>query len=251
MNPLILADNRFLDAVPTATGVTDDSPLFVRDLRTYTFLQFPAAGTNYLTVNCGSAQPADCLAVIGHNLKTAGALVSLESSPDNAAWTQRVAPFTPTSDRAFLRPFVKVYSLWWRLKVVTATIAPRLAVAMVGARIEFPFPPDNKFAPFIESVEEDANDSKTGNPLGVVIRYFPAEIKPQFSHIDREWVEEIYRPFRESYSRYRKYFFWAWDVDTYPDLVLFVKDVGKYDPTVSVLAYYDALKLDLKGVMER
>lgn len=251
MNPIILNDNRFMDAIPTATGTAAGyDVLNIRDMRPYTWWRAAAAGTSYLTVDCGSAAAADCLAVIGHNLLSAGALISLETSLDNAAWTQRLAPFTPTSNRAFLRPFVRVYARYWRIKIVTAAVAPQLAVVMIGERIDFPFPPDS-FAPYSESVEVESTRSKTGNPLGEVVRYFPVDVKPVFSHVDRVWVEETYRPFREDYSRYRKFFFWAWDTDTYPDQVFFLQDVGKYDPTVSVLAYYDKLKLDLKGVMER
>jgi hypothetical protein len=247
--PIILADNRFLDAVPTATGVTDGSALNVRDCRTYTLLQFAAAGTNYLTVDCGSPSSADCLAVIGHNLYTAGALVSVEYSENGVDWRGVIAPFAPVSDKAFLRTFLLLQAQWWRLKIVTDSVAPRLAVAMIGSRVEFQFPPDPG-TPMTVSVVEESKDSVTGNPLGSVVHFSPIEVKTQFSTVDRSWVETVYRPFWMTYGRLRKWFFWARDVDTYPEEILFVRDQGNYDPSVSVLSYYDALKLDLKGVLE-
>lgn len=251
MNPIILADNRFLDGIPTATGVADTTPLNVRDLRTYTWLEFPAAGTNYLTVDCGTDRSADALGIIGHNLSTAAAAVSVECSPDNVVWTQCLAPFTPPSDRATLQIFATATARYWRVKIVTATVAPRLAVAMVGSRITFPFPPDKGFVPIAENVETDSNDSKTGNPLGVVVRFFPLDITPVFSYPDRSFVDGVWRPFRDSYGRYRKFFFWAWDLAVYPQHVFYVYDAGKFDPPVSRLAYYDRLAITLKGVMER
>jgi len=250
MNPIILADSRFLDALPTATGslAAGSSVLNIRDGRPYTWLQWAAAGTYYVTA--GASGYADCLAVIGHNLASAGATISVELSTDGGAnWSVRLAPFEPASDRALLVPFTSAYGKY-RIKIASPTAAPQIAVAMVGARLEFPFPPDTPYTPYVESVEEETQNSKAGHPLGTVVRYFPAEVKPQFSFVDRGWIEEIYRPFREDYSRYRKYFFWAWDIDAYPEQVFYLKDSGKYDPTVSVLAYYDKLRLEFKGTVE-
>ena len=249
--PIILADNRFLDAPPTASGTAAGfDALHIADGRSYTFWQAPAAGTWYLTVQSPAAAKADCLGIIGHNLGSAAALVSVERSMDGATWSTVIAPFKPVDDKALLKNFTSRYGLYWRLKIVTAGSAPYLAVAMIGSRIEFPFPPNSPFVPYSASVVEESATSKTGNPLGTVVRYFPIDILPAFSLIDRVWVEQTYRPFWEGHARYRRYFFWAWDTDTYPEMVFFVKDIGKYDPSVSVLAYYDSLKLQLQGVME-
>jgi hypothetical protein len=247
--PIILSDNRFLDGVPTATGVADDSPLHVRDCRTYTILQFPSAGANYLTVDCGAAKAADCLAVIGHNLATAGALVSVEYSQDNVAWRPVMGAFAPVSDKAFLRTYLSASGRYWRLKIVTVSVAPRLAVVMIGSMLPFLYPPDAG-TPMSVSVVEESKDSVTGNPLGSVVHYSPIDVQPMFSSVDRKWVETVYRPWWIGYARLRRWFFWAWDIDTYPEEILFLRDQGKYDPSVSVLAYYDALKLDMKGVLE-
>lgn len=251
MTPLILADNRFLDATPTATGTAAGyDVLNIRDGRPYTFWLAAAAGTNYLTVNCGTAAAADTLGIISHNLGTAAASVSVESSVDGVTWGERLAPFVPTDDRALLKLFTTSTKERWRLKIVTATVAPYIAVVLIGVRLQFPVTPDAPFTPFVESVEEEAVVSKTGNALGTVVRYFPVEIKPAFTLLTRTWVESTYRPFREQYGRWRSYFFWAWDLTTYPSQVFYVKDNGKYDPTVSVLSSYDKLKLELKGISE-
>ena len=252
MNPIVLADNRFLDGTPAATGTAAGSDVLnIRDLRTYTYWQAAASGTNYLTVDCATAKSADCLGILTHNLFTAAAAVSVESSPDNSAWTQRLAPFTPADDRAKLKTFTTASARYWRIKIVTAAVAPRLAIAILGSRIDFPFSPDKGFVPFSESVEAEGADSKSGNQLGVVVRYFPVDIKPVFSYVDRSFVDNTWRPFRESYGRLRKPFFWGWDLTAYPEQVFFVTDAGRYDPPVSRLAYYDRLSLDLKGMAER
>lgn len=250
MTPIILHDNRFADGAITATGVTDDTRLYIIDGRPYTWLVFPSSGTKYITVDCGTAKSADALGIIGHNFATSSATVSVESSADNNTWTQRLAGFTWASNRALLKTFTTASARYWRIKIVTASVAPAVAVVMLGSRITFPCSPDSSFTPFSESVEVDSNDSKNGQALGSVVRFFPVAIKPTFSNLTRTWVEGTYRPFRENWSRYRKYFFWAWDVDTYPTQVFYVQDVGQYAPAVSVLDYYDKLALDFKGVIE-
>lgn len=251
MFPLILADNRFLDGVPTATATaTGFDALHIRDGRTYTRWMAPAPGVFRIKVNCAAAKSAAALGIIGHNLYSAGATIAVESSTDDLVWTTRLAAFTPSDDKALLKLFATVSAQHWSLLIDSPTVAPWLAVAMIGNCLEFPFPPDAPYTPYTESVQEESQTSKTGNPLGTVIRYYPLEIKPQFSHPSRSWVEDSYRPFRQNYSRQRKYFFWAWDLSAYPGQVFYVKDIGKYDPPVSVLAYYDRLKLELQGVME-
>jgi hypothetical protein len=249
--PIILADNRFLDATPEATGAAADFPAAnVADGRPYTFWMAPGPGDWTLAIQSPVAGFADCLAVIGHNLGSCGARVSVEYSADGVIWKTRLAQFTLGSDRAFMRVFTGNYALCWRLRIEGATVAPFIAVLVLGRRVEFPFPPDSPFIPYSESTVEDSANSKTGNALGTTVRYFPIDIVPTFTMIGRAWVEQVYRPFRAGYARHRKYFFWAWDLDAYPELVFFVKDVGKYDPAVSVLPWYDTLKLELQGVME-
>lgn len=251
MFPIILADNRFLDAAPTATGTaTGFDVLHIRDLRPYTFWQAAAAGTNYLTVNCGSAKQADALGIISHNLATAAALVSLEISNDGANWSTRVAPFIPTSDRAFMKLFVPATAQYWRIKIVTSAVAPSIAVAMIGQRLEFPFPPDAPYIPYSETTEEETSVTKAGHPLGTVIRFFGIEINPQFSRLDRDWVEQTWLPFHNLYARWRKFFFYAWDLDRYPEQVFFVRDTAKHETPLTVGMYVDRLKLQLKGNAE-
>lgn len=250
MFPLLLADNRFLDAAPTATGTAAGfDVLHIRDLRPYTFWQAAAAGTNYVTVDCLSAKPANCLALTGHNLGTAGATVTLESSPDNITWTSRFT-FVPGDDRAKLFTITQIYARSWRLKIVTAAVAPRIAVLMVGVRLDFPFPADTPYVPCSETTEEETTVSKSGHALGTVVRYAGIEINPQFSHIPRAWLDDTWLPFHQSYARLRKYFFYAWDAERYPDQVYFVKSTGKFEAPLSTGRYVDRLKLQFKGVAE-
>lgn len=253
MNPVILYDNRLNDGAPTATDTAAGySALNVRDLRTYTFWQAASAGTKYITVDCGTAKAADALGIISHNLKTANATVSVESSPDNAVWTERLAGFTPTSDKAILRLFATASARYWRIKLMTASVAPRLAVAMLGAGLTFPYPPDTPYVPYTEEIEAGTSRGKKGHLLGSVIRFKPLGINARFSNLTRQWVMDTFKVFWDGHASDLKPFFYAWDLDVYPEMVFFtaVDDGSQYRMPVSVLSYIDSIELDMQGVKE-
>lgn len=195
---------------------------------------------------------ADTLGIIGHNLCVASALVSVESSDDTVTWTQRLAPFTPTGDKALLQTFTLATAAYWRVKIVTASIAPYIGVLMLGARLVFPFPPDSPFDPYNEGIVAEIQNSVTGNPLGSVVSYFPVSQQPVFPYPLRTWVLTYYKPFWDNHARYLKHFFWAWDLTAYSDLILYcrmTKD-AKFTFPASVGDYVDSLALDMEAVAE-
>lgn len=252
-NPYILADNRFLNGTPTATDTAAGySVLNIRDLKSFTSWKGASSGTKYLTVDCGSAKVADTLAIFKHNLGTAGATVSVESSPDNSTWTNRLAGFVPSTDRAILKTFITQTYRYWRVKIVTASTAASIAELMLGVRMEFPYPPDSPFIPASLKIEADSNRSKTGQLLGTVVRYKPYKIAPKWSSLSRSWVDATFRPFWEGYASELYPFFWAWDVTTFPSDVRFVTidPESSMETPVTVLSAYDEVSLEMVGVKE-
>lgn len=253
MNPAILADNRFLEGTPTATDTaTGYDALFIRDLKTFTSWKAAAGGTKYLTVDCESGKAADTLAIAKHNLGTAGALVSVESSDNGTAWTERLAAFQPSDDTPLMKTFVSATARYWRVKIVTASVAPQIAVCMLGVRITFPYPPVAPLVPVSVKIEAESARSKTGQLLGTVVRFKPLTIEPEWADIPRDWLEANIAPFWFGYASNLLPFFWAWDLDAYPGEVHFVKlqDEAAYDPSVSVLSRYDRFRLPMEGIKE-
>lgn len=252
-NPIIICETRFKDGALTATDTAAGYDVMnVIDYRTYTFWKAASAGTKYITVDCGSDKSADSLGIIGHNLKTANATVSIESSPDNAVWTERLAGFTPTSDKAFVKLFTQATARYWRLKLIAASTAPYLAAVLLGNKLQFPFPPDTPYVPYKESVEAESKRSKKGHLLGSVVEFKTIEITARFSHIERTWVENSFKSFWDGHASDMKPFFYAWDLDAYPDMVFFVKckDEARYEMPVSVLQYVDVIEIEMEGVKE-
>jgi hypothetical protein len=251
-DPIVLADNRFLDGTPTATDTAAGyDVLNIRDLKEFTSWKAASAGTKYLTVDC-LGYTADALGIKKHNLSTAAAAVSVESSNNGTDWTQRLAPFTPANDKAILKLFTLATGAYWRVKIVTVGLAPQIAVCMLGERITFPFSPDAPYVPASEGIESESIKSKTGVPLGSIVRFKPYRITPRWTTVTRSFVETYFLPFWNDYASNLSPFFFAWDLTAYPSDVRFVsvpKDYS-FETPVSVLAYYDSITLPMEGVKE-
>lgn len=253
MNPIIFYDNRFLDGVTIATDTAEGfNVLNITDLKPFTWWKASSAGIKYLSVDCGVAKSADALGIIGHDLSSVGAQVSVESSDDGATWTERLAAFTPSSDKAFLKLFTGATARHWRLRIDSPTAAPSVAVVLLGTRMTFPFPVDAPFAPINEQVETVGKRSKTGHLLAHHVKYKPFTISARLLYTERTWVDSVFLPFWLNYGSDLHPFLWAWDLDVYPEDVRFVRFVEgySYSPPVSVLKYYDSLPLEFEGVRE-
>ena len=194
----------------------------------------------------------DALFLFGHNLGTAEASVSVESTDDEVNWTERLAVFSPTDDHALMKLLTSFRAASKRLKMVTTTTAPHIAVAMLGVRMEFPFPPDSPYDPYNIGIESESEVSVEGNHLGDVIYYHPIAQRAVFSNPLRSFITDTYKPFWDAHGKLRKPFAWAWDLTNYPDVVYFMKlsKNARLSMPLSVGTYADALVVDMEGVAE-
>ena len=111
---------------------------------------------------------------------------------------------------------------------------------------------DIKFGMYSEGVEAETARSKAWHILGSVINYKTIEISVRFSNLTREWVLNVFKPFWDNHASDLKPFFWAWDIDVYPDLIFYVSvtDGMKYKMPVSVLQFVDSIELEMQGIKE-
>jgi len=249
--PTILAESRLLDGTPEATDTASGyDVLNIRDYRPYTFWVAASSGTKYITVDCGAAAAADALAVIGHNLYTADATVSVESSGNGSDWTERLTGFTPSSDEAFLKAFTSVSARYWRIKIVTAATAAEIAVAMIGSRLTFERYPRNNFDPAPEKVAAETARSKTGQLLGAVLKYVSLDVTVSFQRLTPSWVSDTFKPVWDDYLSQLLPFFWAWDITNHADEVYF----AAIDAGFALKTPYDAnrrsMTLRFTGIKE-
>lgn len=256
MLPILLFDNRFNDGVPTATDTAAGfSVLNIRDLRTFTYYKANSLGTKIIKVNCGSAKSADCLGIINHNLGTVGATISVEGSNDDfgADIVTALAGFTVNNDKAILKLFpASLQKQYWRLSLANCTAAPQLAVAMIGMKLQFPYPPETTYVPYKESIEADSKLSKGAHTLGTVVRYKPRKISARFANLSRPFVFDTFVPFWDGHASDKKPFFYAWDLDAFPEHVMFVRvpDNYEFETPLTTGALVDAITLDMEGVKE-
>jgi hypothetical protein len=250
--PIILFDNRFDDGMPSATDTASGYyAANIRDLRTYTWHQFAAAGTKYYTIDCGEAKAADCLGIRGHNLGTAAASVSVESSANNLDWTERLAAFNPANDRAILKTFTSASARYWRVKIVTADTAAQCAVLMLGTRLTMEKWPSGNFDPAQEKPVSSSRLSQQGHLLGVLIDYVEIEIAARFQRLSPTWIETYFRPAWDNHIHYGRPFFWAWDITNHPSEICYARIADNYSLSMPYDPVRRSLTLDMRAIKEQ
>lgn len=252
--PIILAENIFNLGTPAATDTaTGYDVLNILDRRPYTFWQAASFGTKYITINCGSAVTADALGIVGHNLFTCAATVSVEHSPDNASWTESLAGFTVTNNRAILKTFTSASKQYWRIKIVTAAIAPKIAVAFIGDRVEFPrtYSGNSKFCPAPQTVYAESARAKSGILLGTSLRYILIPFNLTVEYLTSSWVDNTFTPLWDSYLSQLYPVFVAWELTNHPNDIFFAKIPDGF----KLQTFYDQMgnrtvSLDFEAVKE-
>lgn len=99
-----------------------------------------ASGTQTLTIDSGAAVSADSLALLHTNLLTAGATVKVETSPDNAAWTEVIATLAATLDAGTLLTWNAASLRYRRITFSTASLPPVIGALCLGTALELPRP---------------------------------------------------------------------------------------------------------------
>jgi len=211
-----------------------------------------AAGYAY---KISEADTVDALGIEGHNLGTAGAAVSVESSDDESTWTERLAAFTPDDDKAILKTMTSFRAASKRLKIVTASVAPYLAVAMLGNKLEFnrgAYIGDGAIVPWQFGIVAAAQRSKTGNLLGNTIRYKPVDISMTIPTDDYDWYDTYFWPFWRDHGSELKPFFFAPDLTTFTDKIFWLQltEDSVLAPPMLMKDRVDQYTFIMRGVLE-
>jgi hypothetical protein len=257
MEPFILYNNIF-DNTVTATDTEssgDYAAAYIQDLRSFTYWKAASVGTKYLTIDAGAATAADTLAIYSHNLGTASATVSLESST-TGAWggeeVEQVAGFVPTSDVVQLKTFTEATIRYWRVKIVTAGVAAEVGVCVLGSRMDFPVYPDSPFTPLSESINATAEISKGGHLLGVTSRFSPIDISVSFTWPPMSFIDGDFNTFWENHGRQLKPFFWVPNLTQWATKIYFVRFPESFslEAPQSDTTNADTLELQFEGTAE-
>ena len=261
MNPIILSAN-LLEGYSTLTATdTDDGydVLNVIDRRPYTWWQAGnvTTRTKYITFDSGVGAPsADTIGIRGHNLYTAGASLAVEYSTDGVSWSTALAGFAVASDKAVLKTFTSASKRYWRIKVYREgsdfTVQPKIAVLILGVRMEFPTPPEAQYTPNPEEVIATSNRGRTGHLLGSTLAFVNNRITAQFKQLTTTWVSATYYPWFVVYGRGMLPFFYAWNLTAEAASVHYVKlvDNPRFADPRTRAGFVDAITLEMEGPAE-
>lgn len=253
MNPVILYRNILPQGDLTVSGgdtATGFDVLFLLDDRTFTFWQGDGPGTYYVNLSAETALKADALGLAAHNLASVGGSVTVEISADGELWTPRTAAKSPAVDGVLVALFVPVASMFWRLKIVAPGGSPQIAVAYLGERLQFPFPPETPYVPFERTAKAATELSVKGHRLGTTLNYVTIGVKPKFKVLDRDWAFGDFLTFWTTHAELYLSYFYAWDLDAYPLHVFFLRNRAdsKLSIPVSILSLADSIELDMEGL---
>lgn len=185
----------------------------------------------YITSQLAIDGTADALGLFGHNFGTLGLAISVESATDDpdgssgVILTERLAGFTPTNDKAIIKTFNSASDLWWRLKMDkaialdSADANPYLAVLMIGQLLQFPNAQQSPLVLRDEKPIMEVTKARKGQHLSTVRSYTELAIDVNIPVPTSTWVDNTFMTFWNNHASLGYPFFFAWDLDTYPDLI--------------------------------
>lgn len=204
--PHLLISNLFTQGtVNTSSETTDGAG--TNALNDGTFDYWTAAvATADIEVDMTTATACSMAGIAAHTLGTEGATVAVESSTDGTTWTSR-ASATPADDSTIVLLWPSVSARYWRVKVTNGPAS--IGVLKIGARLVVPsgvalghVSIDNA-----ARVELLSNDSLDGQFLGTRIVRRSADISLDMGLVERDFIEDDFAGFRDSYNEGRAFFY--------------------------------------------
>lgn len=187
-------------------------------------------GPHYITFDAGAdmAFPADYLAVSGHNLSTASALVTLQYSADEQNYQDAFAPFIPPSDNAFVKEFTNPGSFrYWRVSIDGSAIAPFMYISIWGEKTELDYA-SASFDPHGQTAKDAVNLSYGGYLTGIHSKYIERSMSIRFEDAEEALYEKV-KEWREENGA--RNFFVAWESFSHPeDVFLMRPEAGFTNP---------------------
>lgn len=186
-----------------------------------------AAGVHYITFDSGEneSHEADYVAVSGHNFASGSTLISLQYSTDGESYSDAFAPFTPLSDRAFVKEFENPGAFrYWRLALSGSSVPPFIYIAALGMKTELDYA-SASFDPNEQEVKSTVNLSNGGYLAGAHARYVERTMTIRFDDAD----EALYSKVKEWWEGVGAgNFFVAWESSSHPDDVFLMRPEPRF-----------------------
>ncbi len=211
------------------------------------------ADPQYITYDAGvgNSFDADYLAIIGHNLNSAGATVTLQYS-DTGAWAgEEVDAFTdvaPSSDAAFLKEFTAPGAKrYWRLRISGHGLtAPYMAICIWGEKTELDWA-TSSFDPHAQKVVEKVGVSYSGYLTGIHTQYTERSMSLRFADSDDELYQKVKNWFE---THGTKNIFVAWDTANSPADIFLMRPSGRFRNSFNQTGLYRNISISLIGRRE-
>ncbi len=207
----------------------------------------------YITYDAGvgNSYDADYLAIIGHNLNSAGATVTLQRSA-TGAWTgEEIDAFTgvaPATDAAFLKEFTAPGGeRYWRLKISGhGSTAPYMAICIWGEKTELDWA-SSSFDPYAQKKVEKAGVSYSGYLTGIHTQYTERSMSLRFADSDDALYQKVKNWFE---THGTKNIFVAWDTTNSPADIFLMRPSGKFRNSFNQTGLYRNISISLTGRRE-
>ena len=202
-----------------------------------------------LDAGAGNTITADALGIAGHDLYTNAATdVKLESSANDADWTERVAAFTPGSDLPLAKFFTSAAHRYWKLTFPTYTTLFSVGIIFIGARLTFPRWCASPWNPWHRRIVGEGNVSKTGRMLGRQAAYREREFELNFKRLTFAWAYANLVPLFDDHLP--NPFFFVYDRTSKPDDVYWMEAAGDPELDTPWNANSVDFKMKVRGVVE-
>ena len=206
----------------------------------------------YLTLDLGVGNTADAdyIAIIGHNLNTIGATVTLQYSTDDFAADVNDA-FTgeaPSADTVYLKEFTAPGAKrYWRLKISgTLSAVPYLAICVWGLTTELDYATAS-FDPYAENVKAAVGLSQGGYVTGIHEKHTERSMSLRFSDADSTLYNKVKAWWDTSGL---KNFFVAWETANNPSEAYLMRPGTSFTNPLTNGGAYRNITINLKGRKE-
>lgn len=193
---------------------------------------------------------ADYLAVIGHNLYTAGASIYLEYSDDNVNWTEAWSD-TPAADTVMLDEFASPgLHRRWRVRLYKSpnnfNAPPYMAICVWGLKTELDYA-SLGFDPHGQEAKANINVTQGGYVSGIHTRYTERQMTLSFQDADSALYDKI-KTWWEKHGP--RNLFVAWETTNNPSDVWLMRPDARFDNPLVAGGLYRDITVRLRGRKE-
>ena len=194
----------------------------------------------------------DSIAILGHNLESANATVSLEYSDDDteaiSSWTEIIAGFTPGSDDFLAMIFTAQEARAWRLKVVSANLTVYMGLLYIAPRLDFPRWITGALTPKPMRAEGEVNTGRTKNFLGgVLVSQALSNFSMAFKKLTQDFVRNILEPYWLNHIGLLRATVVVWDIENHSSDVYLVWAAKSFEPNYPDGGAKMAIVLNFEG----